>query len=89
MIKKEFLRIISEKVGTTLKESEVFYNTIFETIKENIKDDKISISEFGTFSVVATKARKGRNPQTGKEINIPASKKIKFSPSANFKELVK
>ncbi len=89
MTKKEFLRIISEKANSTLKDAELFYNIIFDTIKENMKNEKVSISDFGTFSVVATKARKGRNPQTGEEINIPASSKVKFSPSVNLKETLK
>ena len=89
MTKKEFLKIISEKTNSTLKDAELFYNIIFETIKENIKTEKVLISDFGTFSTVNTKARKGRNPQTGEEIDIPASLKVKFNPSVNLKEFLK
>lgn len=89
MTKKEFLKIISEKVGSTLKDAELFYDAIFEAIKENMLKDKVSISDFGTFSVVSTKARTGRNPQTGEKIEIPASRKVKFSPSVSLKGSLK
>lgn len=90
MTKKEFLKVISDKAGTTLKDAELFYNVIFETLKEEvIGGEKVTIADFGTFSIVDTKARKGRNPQTGKEIKIPASKKVKFAVSAKLKETLK
>jgi DNA-binding protein HU-beta len=89
MIKKDFLKLVSNKVNLTLKDTELIYNVIFETIKNNVKKDKIFISNFGTFSVIPTKARTGRNLQTGKEIKIPASNRIKFSPSLNFKKKIK
>ncbi|MDR2778155.1 MAG: HU family DNA-binding protein, partial [Rickettsiales bacterium] len=53
------------------------------------KGDKVTLIGFGTFSVVDTKAKTGRNPQTGKEIRIPASKKIRFSVGKNLKEEIK
>jgi len=43
---------------------------------------------FGTFSVSRRKARKGRNPQTGKEIKIPAKKVVKFSAGSKLKARV-
>ena len=89
--KKDFLKIIAEKNKITLSLAEQVYNSIFEEIKKEVKKDKVSVFGFGTFtfSVVATKERTGRNPQTGKEIKIKASKKVKFTPSATFKEEVK
>ena len=87
--KKDFLKIIAEKNNITLSLAEQVYNSIFEEIKKEVKKDKVSVFGFGTFSVVAIKERTGRNPQTGKEIKIKASKKVKFTPSATFKEEVK
>ena len=89
MNKKDFIKIIADKSNITLVLAEEIYNNIFDTIKQTVKKDKVSIFEFGTFSVVNTKARIGRNPQTGKELKIKASKKVKFSPSKSFKELIK
>jgi DNA-binding protein HU-beta len=44
---------------------------------------------FGTFSVTKRKARKGRNPRTGEEIKIPATKAPKFTPGKGLKEAIK
>ena len=52
------------------------------------KDDRVALVGFGSFSVTKRAARKGRNPQTGKEINIPAKKVVKFKPGADLAKLV-
>lgn len=49
--------------------------------------DKVTFPGFGTFDVVERAARKGRNPQTGAEINIAASRSGKFSAGKNLKNL--
>ena len=53
------------------------------------KGDKVTLIGFGTFSVTQRKARKGRNPQTGAEIKIPARKAPKFTAGLAFKKAVK
>lgn len=53
------------------------------------KGDSVTLVGFGTFSVSKRKARKGRNPQTGKEINIPAKKVPKFKPGTGLRKAVK
>ena len=53
------------------------------------KGDKVILVGFGTFSVTKRSARKGRNPQTGKEINIPAKKVVKFKAGAGLQAKVK
>ena len=53
------------------------------------KGDKVVLIGFGTFSVSQRKARKGRNPQTGKEIKIPARKAPKFSAGKALKDGVR
>jgi len=53
------------------------------------KGDKVTLVGFGTFSVAARAARNGRNPQTGKEIKIPAAKVPKFKAGNNLREAVK
>ena len=58
----------------------------FDAISKSIKKDKrFSYPAFGTFTVRARKARKGRNPQTGEEIKIKASKTVGFKPAPNLK----
>jgi DNA-binding protein HU-beta len=49
------------------------------------KGDRVALVGFGSFSVSTRAARKGRNPQTGQEINIAAKKVVKFKPGADLK----
>jgi len=63
-----------------------FTENVTATLK---KGGKITLTGFGTFSVVQRKARKGRNPQTGKDIKIPATKVAKFKAGKNLKDSVK
>ena len=61
----------------------------FETIQKAIKKDKrFSYPGFGTFSVRNRKARKGRNPQTGAEMQIKASKTVGFKPAPKLKNSI-
>ena len=62
---------------------------ITATTKSLSKGDRVSLVGFGSFSVSKRAARKGRNPQTGKEINIPAKKVVKFKAGAHLSGKVK
>ena len=53
------------------------------------KGDTVTLIGFGSFKTVKRAARKGRNPQTGKEIQIKASKGVKFTPGKTLKDSVK
>ena len=65
-------------------------NSVIEGITKALKkSDSVTLVGFGTFSVSKRKARKGRNPQTGKEIKIPARKVAKFKAGADLKKAVK
>jgi DNA-binding protein HU-beta len=72
MNKGDLIRELA-KVACTKKEAETAVNTIFGAITKALKKgDKVTLVGFGTFSVTRRSARKGRNPQTGKEIKISA-----------------
>jgi len=61
----------------------------FENISKSIKKDKrFAYPSFGTFTVRSRKARKGRNPQTGEEIKIKASKTVGFKPAPTLKNML-
>jgi DNA-binding protein HU-beta len=62
---------------------------VLDAITKGMKKGKVTLVGFGTFSVSKRKARVGRNPQTGKEIKIPAKKVPKFSPGKALKNAVK
>jgi len=88
MTKTEFVRALKEKAGlATLAQAEAAYESLFGIIGATLKNgDTVSVSGFGSFKVVNRKARKGRNPRTGKEMMIPASKAVKFTPGKGLKE---
>jgi len=90
MTKAEFVKQLKEKAGlSTLAQAEAAYEKLFAIIKANLKKgDDVAITGFGSFKVVKRKARKGRNPRTGKEIKIPAKKAVKFTPGKALKESI-
>ena len=61
------------------------FDVLGKTIK---KDGRFTYPHFGTWTVRRRKARKGRNPQTGATINIPASRTVGFKPSPDLKKSV-
>ena len=78
------------KVVSTKKEAQAAVDCIFETITNALKNQEaVQVTGFGTFKVAERKARKGRNPQTGEEIDIAASKVPKFVAGKALKEAVK
>ncbi len=84
MTKAELINTVSGDY--TKKDAEAVVNAVFETIKGTLADDgNFSFPGFGTFKVKSRAARKGRNPRTGAEITIKASKTVTFKPAPSFK----
>lgn len=88
MNKKDIIKKVAENTGMTQKDVTVIVDAFVDAVMDSIKDGKVSISGFGTFEVVERAARIGRNPKTGLEIEIPASKSPKFKPAKAFKDFV-
>jgi nucleoid DNA-binding protein len=89
MNKTELVNAVA-KVVSTKKEAQAAVECVFGTITEALKaEDAVQIVGFGTFKVSKREARKGRNPQTGKEINIDARMVPKFVPGKALKDSVK
>ncbi len=89
MNKSELIASIAEKAELTKKDSEKALAAFIDTVAAQLKaGEKIQLVGFGTFEVADRAARTGKNPQTGKEIKIPASKAPKFKPGKALKELV-
>ncbi|MCP4112273.1 MAG: HU family DNA-binding protein [Desulfobacteraceae bacterium] len=77
------------KVTNTKKEAQAAVDCIISAITDALeRGEDVTLIGFGTFKVADRKARKGRNPQTGKEIQIKAKKVPKFSPGKNLKDAV-
>ena len=89
MNKTELIGMVANKADITKKEAEVAVNAILEAITEGlVAEGKVALLGFGTFEVSERAARKGRNPATGEEIEIPASKYPTFSASKALKDSV-
>ena len=87
--KADFIKVVAAKAGTTQKDADAVLAAALAAIKDALKKgDSVAFLKFGTFKISKRAARKGRNPQTGKEIQIPAAKLPVFKASLAFKELV-
>lgn len=90
MNKEELVQEISKKAKVTQKEAGEVLNALVDTIQKTVsKGKKVTLVGFGTFEARKRAARIGRNPQTGKELKIPATTVPAFSAGKKFKELVK
>lgn len=90
MNKTELVEAIAKTAGLTKADADRAVRAAIEVITKALKKgDAVQITGFGTFAVAKRAARKGRNPATGKEIKIPASKAPKFKTGALLKKAVK
>ncbi|MBN2524183.1 MAG: HU family DNA-binding protein [Bacteroidales bacterium] len=85
MNKGELISAIAASAGLTKADSEKALNAITASISKSLKKgERVGLVGFGSFSVSQRAKRTGRNPQTGKEITIPAKKVVKFKPGADL-----
>ena len=88
MNKADLIGEVAKVVGTK-KEAQAAVNCVFKSIPKAMKKGKpVTIAGFGSFKVTKRKARKGRNPKTGAEIKIKASKAPKFVASKTLKDFL-
>ena len=89
MTKAELIQVMAEKANTSKAAAKRFLDTFTDTVTETLKaGDKVTMVGFGTFSVTTRKPRKGRNPRTGKEIQIPGGSTPRFKAGKALKEKV-
>jgi DNA-binding protein HU-beta len=90
MNKAELIENVAKLAKVTKVDAENILNATIDTIKKSVKKgDDVTLIGFGTFTKSKRKARTGRNPQTGKEIKIPAMNVPKFRPGREFKDAVR
>ena len=88
--KAELVDRVAKKTQLTKKDVSAAVDALFETIQEALQaGEKVQVIGFGNFEVRERAARKGRNPQTGKEIKIKASKVPAFKAGKALKDAVK
>lgn len=89
MNKSELIGALAEKSGLTRKDAEAALNAFTAVVAETLKSgEKIQLTGFGSFEVRERAARKGHNPATGAEIDIPASKVPAFKAGKALKEAI-
>lgn len=90
MNKTDLVNSVAEKSELTKKDAARAVDAVFESIERALSsNDKVQIIGFGNFEVRERAARKGRNPQTGAEIEIAASKVPVFKPGKGLKDAIK
>ncbi|MBP1684976.1 MAG: DNA-binding protein [Deltaproteobacteria bacterium] len=89
MTKSQLVQKLADAADVSKKQADAVLQTLVEvTVGSVRRGDPVKIPGLGTFRKVQTKARMGRNPQTGEQIKIPARKKVRFSVAKTFKEAV-
>ncbi|MFP3387665.1 HU family DNA-binding protein [Brevibacillus sp. SIMBA_040] len=90
MNKTDLVAKVAEQAELTKKDATSAVDAVLDAIAETLKaGDKVSLIGFGNFEVRERAARKGRNPQTGEDIEIAASKVPAFKPGKELKDAVK
>jgi len=90
MTKAELIVSIAKETEISKASAEKAINAFTNSVTKALKKgDKLILTGFGTFSVAKRGARKGRNPQTGKEIKISSKKVAKFKAGKLLKSVVK
>ncbi|MFC4103733.1 MULTISPECIES: HU family DNA-binding protein [Paenibacillus] len=89
MNKTELIAKVAELTDLSKKDASKAVDAVFDAISDALQSgDKVQLVGFGNFEVKSREARKGRNPQTGEEIDIPASKIPSFKAGKSLKDLV-
>lgn len=90
MNKAQLIEAVAKNTKMTKVDAEMALNTALDVIKKSVKKgEDVTLIGFGTFTKSKRKARTGRNPQTGKEIKIPAMTVPKFRAGREFKDALK
>jgi len=90
MTKAELIASIGKEARISKASAEKALNAFTNAVTKALKKgDKLTLTGFGAFSVAKRRARTGRNPQTGKEIKIPATRVAKFKAGNLLKSAVK
>ena len=90
MNKAELVDAMADGAGISKADAKRALDAFIDTTSNALKKgDRVALVGFGSFSVSERAARKGRNPQTGKEITIKAKKVVKFKAGADLSNRVK
>ncbi len=89
MNKAELIDAMAFRTGLSKADAKKALDAFIDATADSLQNGKrVALVGFGSFSISKRAARKGRNPQTGKEINIPAKKVVKFKAGADLSKKV-
>ena len=89
MNKGQLVDRMAQAAGISKTAADKALNEMMDAVSDAlVSGDKVTLVGFGTFQVSERKARTGRNPRTGKPINIPAKKIVKFKPGSRLSDSV-
>lgn len=90
MNKADLVARIAQEAEITRRQAEKALTALMDGVQDALtQGDSVTLVGFGTFSVMSRAARKGRNPQTGREIFIPASKSPKFRAGKSLRNAIR
>lgn len=88
MNKSELIKVVADSTGLKQTEASRVVDSVFDSIAASLrKGDQVAVAGFGTFVAKTRAAREGRNPSTGKAIQIPQRTTAAFKPAAAMKDL--
>lgn len=89
MTKQELITTLAAKADATKVDTLRFVDALEQTIREELANGgEITLASTGKFKVKVTAARTGRNPKTGDAVQIPAKRKVAFTPSKALKDAI-
>jgi integration host factor subunit beta len=89
MTKIGLINKLAKEAGITVTEARSVVNTFFSSLSESLSDnDKVELRGFGTFTTKLKKGRRGRNPKTGAQVDIPSKIVPHFKPGRKLKDLI-
>lgn len=90
MTKQKLIEVLSTETAMTKRQVETVLVAFARTVEQTVaKGEKVNLTGFGTFDLGTRAARRGVNPQTGKEIQIPAMPMPRFRAGKRFKETIR
>jgi len=90
MTKSDLIQQVAKDTGLSQNQTGKIVNEIFDAIADALQNgEDVRITGFGTFRTAETKERAGRNPRTGEEITIPASKRVSFTAGSGLLDAVR
>lgn len=89
MTKSELIAELAQRADLSKKRAEEVVNCVFRSMTESlISGSRIEIRGFGSFSIKAYSARKGRNPKTGSEVDVRAKRSVHFKVGKELRDRV-